>query len=129
MPNSPSEILRQEDYFGLSNRSKHRANAKFFYENLEHHFSANARVIYRSKYALFDTNNSQNIIDNYDDFVAGNTQINVAVQKTFFKGMQVQFGVDNITNEKGLENKKNFQNNDIVLLVGRSFYARMRYSL
>ena len=127
--NSPSEILTKEDYFGLSNRSRHTANAKLFYENLEHNFSANIRAIYRSKYALFDTNNSQNIIDSYDDFVAGNTQINAAIQKTFFKIMNLQFGVDNICNEKGLENKNNFQNNDAVLFLGRSFYTRVRFNL
>jgi outer membrane receptor for ferrienterochelin and colicins len=128
-PSSPSEILNKEDYFGLSNRSKHTANAKIFYENLEHNFSANIRVIYRSKYALFDTNNSQNIIDRYDDFVAGNTQVNVAIQKTFFNLMNIQFGVDNIFNERGLENKNTFQNTDAVLLLGRSFYTRVRFNL
>ena len=128
-PNSPSEILKKEDYFGLSNRSKHTANAKLFYENLEYNFSANIRAIYRSKYALFDTNNSQNIIDRYDDFVAGNTQVNVAIQKTFFNLMNLQFGVDNIFNERGLENKNTFQNTDAVLFLGRSFYTRLRFNL
>ena len=128
-PNSPSEILKKEDYFGLSNRSKHTANAKLFYENLEYNFSANIRAIYRSKYALFDTNNSQNIIDRYDDFVAGNTQVNVAIQKTFFNLMNLQFGVDNIFNERGLENKNTFQNIDAVLFLGRSFYTRLRFNL
>ena len=128
-PNSPSEILKKEDYFGLSNRSKHTANAKLFYENLEYNFSANIRAIYRSKYALFDTNNSQNIIDRYDDFVAGNTQVNVAIQKTFFNLMNLQFGVDNIFNERGLENKNTFQNTDAVLFLRRSFYTRLRFNL
>jgi outer membrane receptor for ferrienterochelin and colicins len=128
-PNSPSEILKKEDYFGLSNRSKHTANAKLFYENLEYNFSANIRAIYRSKYALFDTNNSQNIIDRYDDFVAGNTQVNFAIQKTFFNLMNIQFGVDNIFNERGLENKNTFQNTDAVLFLRRSFYTRLRFNL
>lgn len=128
-PNSPSEILKKEDYFGLSNRSKHTANAKLFYENLEYNFSANIRAIYRSKYALFDTNNSQNIIDRYDDFVAGNTQVNFAIQKTFFNLMNLQFGVDNIFNERGLENKNTFQNTDAVLFLRRSFYTRLRFNL
>jgi len=128
-PSSPSEILKKENYFGLPNRSKHTANAKLFYENLVHHFSANIRAVFRSKYALFDTNNSQNIIDSYDDFVAGNTQVNVSIQKTFFKVMNLQFGVDNIGNEKGLENKNTFQNTDAVLFLGRSFYTRVRFNL
>lgn len=78
-PNSPSETFKKEDYFGLSNRSKHTKNAKLFYENLEYNFSANIGAIYRSKYVLFDTNNSQNIIGRYDDFVAGNTQVNISI--------------------------------------------------
>ncbi|EAR13714.1 outer membrane receptor for transport of vitamin B, putative [Polaribacter irgensii 23-P] len=128
-PNSPSEILKKEAYFGLSNRSKHTANAKLFYTNLKHNFSANIRAIYRSKYALFDTNNSQNIIDRYDDFVAGNTQVNVSIQKTFFGIMNLQFGIDNIGNEKGLKNKNKFQNTDAVLFLGRSFYTSVRFNL
>ena len=43
--------------------------------------------------------------------------------------MNLQFGVDNICNEKGLENKNNFQNNDAVLFLGRSFYTRVRFNL
>ncbi len=127
-PSSPSEILRLSDYFGLPNRSKHNANAKLFYQNLEHNFSANVRAIYRSKYALFDTNSSQNIIDVYDDFVVGNIQVNLAVEKTFFDLMNVQLGVDNLFDEKGLENKNTFPNNDAVLLLGRNFYTRIRFN-
>ncbi|QTE23830.1 TonB-dependent receptor plug domain-containing protein [Polaribacter cellanae] len=128
-PSSPSEILKLSDYFGLSNRSKHTVNAKLFYQNLAHNFSANIRAIFRSKYALFDTNNSQGIVDVYDDFVAGNTQINVAVEKTFFNLMNVQFGIDNLFDEKGLINKETFKNNDAVLLLGRNFYTRIRFNL
>ncbi|WP_299667568.1 TonB-dependent receptor [uncultured Polaribacter sp.] len=125
---SSSEVLKLKDYFGLSNRSKHTANAKLFYENLTQNFSANLRAIFRSKYALFDTNNSQNIIDNYDDFVAGNTQVNFAIAKTFFKLINVQLGIDNLFNERGLINKETFANNDAVLLLGRNFYTRVRFN-
>lgn len=127
-PSSPSELLKKSDYFGLANRSKHTANAKLYYDNLEYKFSANIRAIYRSKYALYDTNNSQNIIDTYDDFVKGNTQVNIAIEKTFFKLMNVQFGIDNVFDEKGLENKNTFRNNDSVLMLGRNFYTRLRFN-
>lgn len=123
---SSSEVLQISNYYGLANRSKHTANAKLFYQNITHNFSANIRALYRSKYALYDTNNSQNIIDTYDDFVASNTQINVAIEKTFFGLMNLQLGIDNLFNQKGLENKNTFQNNDAVLVLGRSFYTRMR---
>lgn len=127
-PSSSSEILKISNYFGLPNRSKHTANAKLFYQNLDNDFSANIRAIYRSKYALFDTNNSQNIIDKYDDFVAGNVQINMAIEKTFFDLMNIQLGVDNLFDEKGLENKDTFPNNDAVLLLGRNYYTRVQFN-
>jgi outer membrane receptor for ferrienterochelin and colicins len=127
-PSSSSEILKLSDYFGLSNRSKHTANAKLFYQNVEHNYSANIRAIFRSKYALFDTNNSQNIIDKYDDFVASNTQINAAIEKTFFSLINLQLGIDNLFNERGLVNKETFANNDAVLSLGRNFYTRIRFN-
>ncbi|WP_299104198.1 TonB-dependent receptor [uncultured Tenacibaculum sp.] len=113
------------NYFGLANRSKHSANAKLFYENFEHQFIANIRTVYRSKYALFDTNNSQGIIDNNDKFVNGNVQVNTAIEKELFSLLKVQFGVDNLFNEKGTSNASNFMNNDAVLLLGRTYYGRV----
>lgn len=113
------------NYFGLPNRSKHSANAKLFYENFEHQFIANIRAVYRSKYALFDTNNSQGIIDNNDKFVNGNVQVNTAIEKELFSLLKVQFGVDNLFNEKGTSNASNFVNNDAVLLLGRTYYGRV----
>ena len=127
-PSSPSKILEKSDYFGLPNRSKHTANAKLFYQNFTHDFSANIRTFYRSKYALFDTNSSQNIIDKYDDFVVGNAQINAAIEKTFFNLINVQLGVDNLFNNQGLVNESVFTNNDAVLLVGRNYYSRVRFN-
>ena len=127
-PSSSSEVLERSDYFGLSNRSKHTANAKLFYQNLSHDFSANIRALYRSKYALFDTNSSQNIIDKYDDFVTGNVQINMAIEKFFFNLMNVQLGVDNLLDEQGLVNESVFPDNDAVLLVGRNYYCRVRFN-
>ena len=127
-PSSSSEKMTISNYYGLLNRSKHMANFKIFYENYQHDFSANIRAVYRSKYALFDTNNSQGIIDEYDDFVAGNTQVNIAIQKTFFNLMNVQLGVDNLFNEKGIENKNTFKNNDSVLRIGSTYYGRIQFN-
>ena len=124
---SPSQKLTIQDYFGLPNRSKYTANIKLFYENFEHDFSANLRAVYRSKYALFDTNNSQGIIDDYDKFVSGNWQVNIAVDKTFKEFINFQIGVDNLFNEQGLENSKAFPNNDSVLRLGTTFYGRIQF--
>lgn len=127
-PSSPSELLTKQDYFGLPNRSRHTANAKLFYTNVKHKFNANIRALYRSKYALFDTNNSQNIIDVYDDFVAGNLQINLAVDKTFLDVVNLQVGVDNLFDERGMENESAFPNNDAVLFLGRTIYSRIQFN-
>ncbi|MCT4698179.1 TonB-dependent receptor plug domain-containing protein [Tenacibaculum haliotis] len=127
-PLSSSEKMTISNYYGLPNRSKHMANFKVFYENYQYDFSANVRAVYRSKYALFDTNNSQGIIDEYDDFVAGNMQVNIAIQKTFFDLMNLQLGVDNIFDEKGTENKNTFKNNDSVLRLGSTYYGRIQFN-
>lgn len=127
-PASPAQRMTLSNYYGLPNRSKHMGNLKLFYENFQHDFSANIRAVYRSKYALFDTNDSQGIIDEFDDFVSANTQVNMAVDKTFFKLMNVQIGVDNLFDERGLENKDSFTNNDSVLRLGRTYYGRIQFN-
>ncbi|CAM1368688.1 Outer membrane receptor protein [Tenacibaculum litoreum] len=127
-PTSPAQRMTLSNYYGLPNRSKHMGNLKVFYENFQYNFSANIRAIYRSKYALFDTNDSQGIIDDFDDFVSANTQVNMAVDKTIFKLMNVQIGVDNLFNERGLENKDSFRNNDSVLRLGRTYYGRIQFN-
>lgn len=125
---SPSERLTTSQYFGLANRSKHIVNAKLFYENFEHDFSANVRVLFRSKYALYDTNNSGGIIDVHDTFITSNTQVNTAVQKTLFNMMSLQIGVDNLFDNRGLENVGNFPNQDTALRLGRTFYTRLQFN-
>lgn len=127
-PSSPSQQLQISDYFGLANRSKHMANAKLYYHNYRHNFDANIRAIYRSKYALYDTNNSQEIIDNSDAFVKGNAIINTAISKTFSEKFSLQLGVDNLFNTDGLENTAEFPNNDAVLRLGRTYYTRIQFN-
>ena len=129
-PTSSSERLTISNYFGLANRSKHMANAKLYYKNFEHRFSVNLRAIYRSKYALFDTNNSQGVIDVFDEFVDDNIQLNMAVEKKLFSLMKVQFGIDNLLNEQGNSNanKTAFTNNDSVLQLGRTYYTRVTFN-
>ncbi len=126
---SPSEVLSISDYYGLANRSRHIANAKIFYTNYKHNFSANIRTLYKSKYALFDTNNSQGIIDVFDDFVASNILVNAAVKKTIYGFIDVQFGIDNLFNETGDDNTEVFQNNDNVLQLGRTLYGRIQFKI
>ncbi|MGB1042586.1 MAG: TonB-dependent receptor plug domain-containing protein [Tenacibaculum sp.] len=134
---NPTTVIKDEngvskrvvlDYFGLANRSKHHANLKLFYENFIHNFSANVRAVYRSKYALFDTNGN-GLIDSYDNFVSDNLQLNFAVNKQVSSTMKLQFGVDNLTDERGEVNKEKFKNNDTVLRLGRTFYGRLTINI
>ncbi|MFD0991984.1 TonB-dependent receptor plug domain-containing protein [Tenacibaculum geojense] len=123
--NAPTERLSSSNYFGLANRSKHTANAKLFYTNDKNGVSGNIRVLYRSKYALFDTNGSSGIIDNYDAFVKSNTQVNMSLQKKLFNRLSLQFGINNLFNDTGIENHnyQEFMNNDSVLQLGRTFFS------
>ncbi len=125
--------LKESDYFGLPNRSRHTANAKLFYKNKQHHFSANIRAIYRSKYAFTDTNNTgYGIIDVYDDFVAGFTRVNCAFDKAIHDKVTVQLGVDNLLNVTGENNRKLspiYANNDTVLQVSRTFFGRVEIEI
>jgi outer membrane receptor for ferrienterochelin and colicins len=125
-PSSPSQLLQIRDYVGLANRSKHLANLKMFYQNYKHDFSANIRAVYRSKYALYDTNSSQQIIDKYDNFVKGNVLVNTSFSKSIYTIAEIQIGVDNLFNSSGTQNEKLFPNNDSVLRIGRTFFGKIQ---
>ena len=115
-PSSPSFQLKEEDYFGLYNRSRHMANLKIFYTIPKLKLDANIRGTYRSKYGLFDTNGN-NYLDAYDDFVAGYTVIDFAINKTFFNNYQLGFGIDNLFNFKDTQNISN--------IAGRIIYGKL----
>lgn len=98
--------LKESDYFGLYDRSRHMANLKVYYENTDLGLDANLRTIYRGKYGIFDTN-SNGYLDRYDEFVKGYITTNLAVHKTLFKNYRVGVGVDNLfnyTNSKYISN-------------------------
>ena len=123
---SSSELLSIDDYFGLANRSKHIANAKLFFTNSKQDLRVNLRAFYRSKYALFDTNSTEGIIDNYDSFVASRFLCNASITKTFLDVLDIQFGVNNLLNEDGSENTALFPPTDNVLQLGRTYYGKIQ---
>ena len=125
-PNSSSQRLSMNAYVGLANRSKHTANLKLFYQNFKHDFNTNIRAIYRSKYALYDTNNSQGIVDKFDNFVKGNVLVNASFSKAIHRVAALQLGIDNLLNATGTENKSLFPNTDAVLNVGRAFFGSIQ---
>lgn len=103
--------LQQDEYFGLYNRSRHTGNIKIFYRHPVTKWEASARVIYRGKYGVGDIRgniqgeiippsdqNSNSILDVYDDFVEGYGLINLSVAKSLNCGVRFQVGVDNLLN-------------------------------
>ena len=80
--------------------------------------SVNARVFYRSKYGIFDSNNN-NILDKYDDFVKGYFLTNITLNKDFKYQISAQVGVINLLDYRDESNIPN--------LTGRQFFTRFQY--
>ncbi|MEZ4944824.1 MAG: TonB-dependent receptor [Cyclobacteriaceae bacterium] len=133
-PNSlVTRRLSSGEYFGLYNRSRHSGNIKLFYSNRQKGWEASARVIYRGKFGIGDISgniqgetippsdrNSNGILDNYDDFVAGYALLNLSVAKSITSGFRFQLGIDNV-----------FDYTEPVFipnLPGRIMYAGVSYS-
>ena len=117
-PNGTSRLLRLSDYVGLPNTSKHRFQVKINYENTKG-FYANIRAIYRSKWAVANTNGNE-VYDNGDQFGSGYITLNLSMGKPLKKGFAVQAGIDNINNYMDGLNLPN--------LAGRTFYMTLKYS-
>lgn len=103
--------LQPSEYYGLYNRSRHTGNIKVFYRHPISKWEASARVIYRGKYGVGDIRgniqgevippsdqNSNSVLDVYDDFVSGYALVNLSVAKSMHCGLRFQVGVDNLLN-------------------------------
>lgn len=111
--------IDKSDYFGLYNRSKHTANVKFAYTIPSIKTDINLRVLYRSKYGLFDTNGN-GILDKYDNFIGDYFIANLSASKYIMDKFMLQAGANNL-----------FDYTDpgqIPSLAGRQFYARIQYN-
>ncbi|SHE94443.1 outer membrane receptor for ferrienterochelin and colicins [Psychroflexus salarius] len=94
--NNQTELVSRSDYFGLVNRSRHNANLKLFYDLPKLETDVSLRLLYRSKYAQFDTNGN-GLIDTYDtSFVNGFATVNFAASKQFFNDFRLQIGANNL---------------------------------
>lgn len=98
--------LSKNDYFGLANRSRHSTNFKLYYDIPKWKTNTNVRMIYRSKYALTDTNNN-NAIDRYDYFVKGYVLFHFAINKQLGKHTTIGAGVNNLLNYTDPQNISN----------------------
>lgn len=111
--------INKSDYFGLYNRSKHTANIKFAYTIPSLKTDINLRVLYRSKYGLFDTNGN-GILDKYDNFIGDYFIANLSASKDIMDKFMLQAGANNL-----------FDYTDpgqIPSLAGRQLYARIQYN-
>lgn len=87
--------VKQEEYGGLFNRSKHMANAKVFYSHKPSGWEGSLRAVYRGRYGFGDLNNST-ILDDDSEYVNGYTTINLSIAKNFKQFLRVQVGCDNL---------------------------------
>ncbi|MDO8996789.1 MAG: TonB-dependent receptor [Sediminibacterium sp.] len=115
--NGFSRKMSQSEYVGLPNRSKHMANLKLQYDHQQ--FFANARALYRSRWATTDTDGNA-IFNTNDAFAKGYIQLNMAAGKGFTNGVAVQAGIDNLLNYTDVLNLPN--------LPGRTFYLSVSYN-
>ncbi|MGG7035683.1 MAG: TonB-dependent receptor plug domain-containing protein [Flavobacterium sp.] len=111
--------LKSSDYFGLYNRSKHTVNFKTSYDIPSLKMNINARIFYRSKYGIADSNNNS-VLDKYDNFVSGYFLANVAALKEFKSGIVLQAGVNNLLDYTDPNNISN--------LAGRQVFTRIQYN-
>lgn len=115
-----TELVRQQDYQGLPNRSKHTAQIKIGYEQPAAGFYANLRAIYRSPYGWMDINGNQ-IIDDPREMTAGFTLLNFTTAKSITKTTSMQAGIENILNYT--------QSVQQPQLPGRTFFVSLQCSL
>jgi outer membrane receptor for ferrienterochelin and colicins len=114
-----SSRLTMTDYVGLPNVSKHKAQIKINYVTAKGFF-ANCRMVYRSKWAVNNTNGNE-VFDSGDNFAAGYISLHASLGKDFANGVSLQLGCDNLTNYIDAVNLSN--------LPGRTAYFSIKYQI
>lgn len=111
--------INKSDYFGLYNRSKHTANIKFAYTIPSIKADINLRVLYRSKYGLFDTNGN-GILDKYDNFISDYFITNLSASKYITDKFMLQAGANNLFDYT--------DPSQMPSLAGRQLFAKIQYN-
>jgi outer membrane receptor for ferrienterochelin and colicins len=92
--------LDTSEHFGLINRSRHNANFKIFYKIPSWQADVNMRVLYRSRFGLFETNGN-GVLDDFDQgFVDGFATVNLTASKTFYEDFTLRAGAVNLLNTR-----------------------------
>ena len=114
-----SRVLLINEYVGLANRSKHMGNVKITYEN-KHGFFINTRLLYKSQWFVGDRDGN-GLLNINDENGKGYFLINVAAGKKINKNVNINIGMDNITNYQDVNYLPN--------LSGRMTYLSINYTL
>lgn len=117
--NGLSRKLNVSEYVGLPNNSTHKAQLKFNYSNQNGLFG-NIRALYRSKWAVNNTNGNQ-VYDDGDSFASGYIALHLSIGKDYMNGLGFQFGCDNMLDYIDALNLPN--------LPGRTFFLTFKYQL
>lgn len=117
--NGYSQRLLLKNYVGLPNNSKHKIQLKINYYSTNGFF-ANVRALYRSKWAVNNTNGNS-VFDEGDDFAKGYVSLHSSIGKDYNNGFGIQVGADNITNYVDMINLPN--------LPGTTFFATIKYQI
>ena len=92
-----SSKLDRAVYAGLPGRSKHMANLKLFYGNESDRWSANLRMIWRSRWGTSDLDGN-GLINREDEFARGYLQVNLAGGFRVNQMLHLMAGIDNLFN-------------------------------
>jgi outer membrane receptor for ferrienterochelin and colicins len=98
-----SRKVKQGEYGGLFNRSRHSGNIKLAFADSKKGISANVRAPYKGKYGYSDLNGNS-ILDADNEYVDGYVLLNAGIAKSFRNSKyEIRFGVDNITDFRNVE--------------------------
>lgn len=92
-----SSQLDRSAYAGLPGRSKHMANLKFFYGSESDKWSANLRLVWRSRWGTSDLDGN-GLINRDDEFARGYMQVNLAGGYRINRMIHLMAGIDNLLN-------------------------------
>lgn len=124
--------LKSSDYLGLSNRSRHNATLKFFYEIPKCGMDLNLRFVYRGPFGITNTagnvsgilipssdRNGNAILDSYDELVKGYMLTNLTVGKKWKDRFKIQLVCENLFNYRDALRIPN--------LIGRNLFIHFQY--
>lgn len=92
---SSAKLMTRKDYQNLQGRSRHTANIKFVFTRDK--FSANTRLLYRSKWGVIDYDGN-GFANMNDEYAKGFIQLNMGASYRLNNILGLQAGVNNVTN-------------------------------